>query len=197
MKVKELSNTRQIEGLLSENKYLIEKNKVPKEHSHGTLRFLSSFLNWKILTGHYGGRYNKRIDHASRFHALIDYDIENLELIRYMFSAEDMEMLRKHGGKLNTKTRSKVILKGGCIEELENRRIHVFTDCHYYEGIENVLISQLTDNMDVFLSAIQPKRGEDYAESTAEYVLSVEDDQILFQPEGSHGYKHRMSRLTD
>jgi len=124
------------------------------EHGHGTLREISSLINWKLLTGKYGGRFQHVIDHASRFHAVQKYYMPDVTMMRYIFSEEDEQYLRKHGGVLNEGSLNNILLKRGGIECLEDDVVHIFTDCHYYEGIETTIARSLTHNKDIYLSGI-------------------------------------------
>lgn len=156
---------------LSENGYYNRPVEQLREHSHGTLRTLSSFINWKLATGKYGGRHQTTTDHASRFHELHRYYIPNLEMIRYMYSQEDWDYLKKHGGKLNEDLQGTIELKNGTIEPLEEYRNHIFTDCHYYEKIEEAIIRGAMDGREIFCSGIQPDDELEYEEDTTEYKL--------------------------
>lgn len=56
---------------LQENAFYLERRPRLNDHSHGTLREISSFMNWKANQGIYSRKFaTKIVDHASRFHGL-------------------------------------------------------------------------------------------------------------------------------
>lgn len=113
--------------------------------------------------------------------------------IRYLFSEEDKDYLRKHGGKYYEG--NDVQLRFGPAKRLSHNATNVFSDCHFYEGIENLIIDQLGESNEVVITGINPQKI-DYEEDGIEFNIKVKGDTLTYSPDGSRPYHHRMSKLT-
>lgn len=57
-------------------------------------------------------------------------------MIRYMYSEEDYQYLFKHSKRIRRDLKTPILLIKGKIENLESKKSHIFSDCHFYEGVE-------------------------------------------------------------
>lgn len=104
-----------------------------------------------------------------------------------MYSDEDYQYLYKHSKRIRYDLQTPIILRKGKIQCLESNKNHVFSDCHFYEGVEDSIISNLSigKDIEIFTAALEVTRGIDISISEKEFTLDVKDGMMHYYPKGS------------
>lgn len=111
-------------------------------------------------------------------------------MTRYMYSNEDLMYLRKHSKTIMASLRLPITLKHAMPSILEAKKTHVFSDCHFYQGIENVIWNTLKNenDLEILTSAIEVIRDRNLHVISKEFEITVTDGIMTYKPDGSEGY---------